>query len=268
MLKNSHNRFVVEVCEIWNFRSLLLTFVWRTLKIRYQQTALGIIWVVGQPLILTGLFSVILGKYAQLPSESLPYPLFLLTGLAVWQFCAQGFQQGSSSIVANSYLITRVYFPRILLPISSILAALFDLFFIILILIGFMFFYRVSPNIGLLYIAPFLLMAVFVVLGLSLWLGAIYVRYRDIGHILPFFTQVWMFATPVIYSFSILPEKFEWLYAINPLTNVIKVFRWGFAGGTPPSPELVVISGLSSLTILVSGIWFFYKKEGTFSDYV
>jgi lipopolysaccharide transport system permease protein len=262
------NIFLSHLTEIWNFRSLLFTFVWRTLKIRYQQTALGIIWVVGQPLILTGLFTIILGKYAQLPSESLPYPLFLLAGLSIWQFTSQGLQQASSSIVTNAFLITRIYFPKILLPLAAILASLFDLLFVSFILIALMVYYGIGLNEGLIFIIPFLLLAICTVLGLSLWFSALYVPYRDIGHILPFFTQVWMFATPVIYSFSILPAKFDWLYAINPLTTVIQGFRWGFAGGSPPSLFLSCISLLSSCMILISGLWFFYKKEGNFSDYV
>lgn len=254
--------------EIWEYRYLLFTFIWRILKIRYQQTALGIIWVIIQPLIFTGIFTLILGKYANLPSESLPYPLFLMTGLSMWYFCSQGLQQASTSFFSNAFLITRIYFPKILLPLAAIFAALFDLLFLLIVLVLLMVFYGVPLSIGLLVTPVAILMSLLTILGLSLIFGTFNVKYRDIGHILPFFIQIWMFTTPVIYSFSLLPEKYNWLYAINPLTTSIQIFRWGFAGGVPPALHLFFISSFVSVSVCIIGVWLFTKKEGLFSDYI
>lgn len=259
---------LLDLGELWRFRYLFLVLVWRTLKVRCQQTVVGVAWAVLQPLLLTVLFTVIFSLLAGMPSDGQPYPIFVLGGLLIWQFVAQSFLQASSSVVAEAHLITRIYFPRILLLLATIGAALFDLVCVFGLLVCFMFWYGVAPGIGVLAFIPALLLAAATAFGLSLWLAALYVPYRDVGHLLPFMTQVWMFLSPVIYPLSLLPPKYEALYAMNPIVVAVQTSRWAFTGGPPPSPQMVVISTTVAALLVVTGLWFFRRREGTFADKV
>ena len=247
---------------------MFLVLVWRTLKVRCQQTVVGVAWAVLQPLLLTILFTVIFSLLASMPTDGQPYPIFVLGGLLVWQFVAQSFLQASSSVVAESHLITRIYFPRILLLLATIGAALFDLVCVFGLLVCFMLWYGVAPGIGVLAFIPALLLAAATAFGLSLWLAALYVPYRDVGHLLPFMTQVWMFLSPVVYPLSLLPPKYEALYAMNPIVVAVQTSRWAFTGGPPPSPQMVWISTTVAVLLVVTGLWFFRRCEGTFADKV
>jgi lipopolysaccharide transport system permease protein len=259
---------LIDVGELWRYRYLFLVLVWRSLKIRSQQTIVGAAWAVLQPLTLTVLFTVIFSLLAGMPSDGQPYPIFVLSGLLMWQFVAQSFMQATSCVVSEKYLVTRIYFPRLILLLSAIATALFDLLCVLGLLVCFMVWYRISPSVGALAFVPALVLAAATVFGLSLWLAALYVRYHDVGHLLPFITQIWMFLCPVIYPLSLLPPKYEVLYAMNPVVVAVQTSRWAFANGTPPTLAMVGISaGVASLLVL-TGLWFFRRQEGTFADVV
>jgi lipopolysaccharide transport system permease protein len=259
---------LLDVDELWRYRYLFVVLVWRTLKIRYQQTAIGVAWAVLQPLLLTGVFTLVFSRLAGMPTDGQPYPIFVLGGLLMWQFVSQSFMQASVSVVFESYLVTRIYFPRILLLIAPIGAALFDLACVFGLMVCFMLWYGVAPGIGALAFVPAVLLAAATVFGLSLWLATLYVRYRDIGQLLPFLTLLWMYLSPVIYPLSLLPPEYEALYAMNPVVVAVQISRWAFAGGLPPSTNMVGISTIVAACLVVSGLWFFRRHEGRFADIV
>jgi lipopolysaccharide transport system permease protein len=259
---------LLDVRELWQFRHLFVVLVWRILRVRYQQTVIGVAWALFQPLLLAFVFTVIFGLLANMPTNGQPYPIFVLSGLLVWLFVAQAFGNAVSSIVLNSHLVTQIYFPRILLVLATIAAALVDFCCAFVLLMLMMLWYGIAPSIGAVFFVPFLLLALVTVLGLALWLSALYVPYRDIGQLLPFFVQLWMFLSPVIYPTALLPEKYSFLYALNPIVVVIDGSRWAFAGGPPPAVWMVAVSCLSALVFLVSGLWFFRRREPTFADVV
>jgi lipopolysaccharide transport system permease protein len=259
---------LLDLGELWRYRYLFLVLVWRTLKVRCQQTAVGAAWAVLQPLLLTVVFTIIFSMLAGMPTDGQPYPIFVLSGLLVWQFVAQSFLQASSSVVSESHLITRIYFPRLLLLLAAIATALFDLACVSGLLACFMLWYGVAPSVGVLAFIPALVLAAATVFGLSLWLAALYVPYRDVGHLLPFMTQIWMFLCPVIYPLSMLPPKYVALYAMNPIVVAVQTSRWAFAGGTPPDLYMVGISTVVAAFLVLTGLWFFRRQEGTFADVV
>lgn len=268
LIRPAQQRSLLAIGELWRFRHLFMILVWRTLKVRYQQTVIGVAWAVIQPLLLTFVFTVIFGMLANIPTNGQPYPVFVLAGLIVWQFVAQSFQQASASVVLNAHLVTRIYFPRILLLLAAVTAALFDLLCTLGLLVVVLLWYGVAPTIGVIAFIPMLLLAVITVVGIALWLGALYVSYRDVGHLLPFMAQLWMFLSPVIYPTSLLPAKYHFLYALNPLVVVIETSRWAFAQGTPPQLWMVGVSATVAFALLLSGLWFFRRHEGTFADVV
>jgi len=259
---------LLDVDELWRYRYLFLVLVWRTLKVRTQQTVVGVAWAMLQPLLLTALFTVIFSLLAGVPTDGQPYPLFVLGGLLMWQFVAFSFQTASSSVVAEAHLINRIYFPRILLLLAAIGAALFDLVCVLGLLVCFMIWYGVTPSAGVFAFVPAVLLAAATSFGLSLWLAALYVPYRDVGHLLPFMTQVWMFLSPVIYPLSLLPPQYEALYAMNPIVVAVQTSRWAFTGGPAPSLQMVAISTGVALFLIVTGLWFFRRREGNFADRV
>ena len=259
---------LVDLRELWQFRHLFVVLVWRILRVRYQQTVVGVAWALFQPLLLAFVFTIIFGRLANMPTNGQPYPIFVLSGLLVWLFVAQSFGNATSSIVTNPHLVTKIYFPRMLLPLSAIAAALVDFCCAFLLLMLMMMWYGIAPSVGAVFFLPFLVLAIVTVLGLSLWLSALYVPYRDIGQLLPFFVQLWMFLSPVIYPTTLLPVKYSYLYPLNPIVVVIDASRWAFAGGPPPIPWMVVVSCVSALVFLVSGWWCFRRQEPTFADVV
>jgi len=259
---------LLQFGELWQFRHLFLILVWRILRVRYQQTIIGVAWAVLQPLLLTFVFTVIFGMLANVPTNGQPYPIFVLSGLLVWLFVAQAFSSATSSVVNHAHLITKIYFPQVILLLSAIAAALVDFCCAFVLLVLMMIWYGIAPSIGALFFLPMLVLAVVTVFGLSLWLSALYVPYRDIGHLLPFLAQLWMFLSPVIYPTTLLPPKYSFLYALNPIVVVIDTSRWAFAAGPPPAMWMIAVSCGSALFFLISGLWFFRRQEPTFADVV
>lgn len=267
-IRPTSDRPLLDVAELWGYRALLYILIWRTIKVRYQQTVVGIGWAVLQPLLLTIVMTFIFGMLVKVPTNGVPYPIFVLTGLVVWQFIANTLQQASISVVANAHLITRIYFPRLLLPVAAIAAAIFDLLCTLVLLFIMLAWYQVRPSIGILMFVPVLLLASIQTLGLSLWFGALNVRYRDVGYLLPFLIQLWMFVSPVIYPTNLLPEKYAFLYALNPVAVIIDTCRWGFIGTPQPTVWAYLISTAVSFALLLSGLWFFRRHDGAFADVV
>lgn len=242
--------------------------VWRELKVRYKQTMLGVAWAIMQPLFTMIVFSVIFGRLAGLSSDGLPYPVFSFAALLPWQLFSLALNESSNSVVTNQRLLTKIYFPRLLLPISAVAVALSDFGISFVFFLGLMAYYGVAPSIAIVTIPLWTLLAIVSALGIGLWLAALNVRYRDIRYTLPFLTQLWLYATPIAYSSSLIPERWRPLYALNPMVGVVEGFRWALLGsGSLPGTMLLVSSG-AVLMILVSGLYYFRTTERTFADVV
>ena len=254
--------------ELWNYRGLLYFFVWRDIKIRYKQTAIGAAWAVLQPFLTMLIFSLFFGKLAHIPSQGLPYPIFYYSALLPWMYFATALQNATNTIVENQRLITKVYFPRLALPLSAVLSGLVDFGVSFLMFIAMMIYYRIHPTAALLWFPLFLLLAVLTALGVGLWLSALNAIYRDVRYVLPFLVQFWMFASPVAYPSSLVPEKWRWLYGLNPMAGVIEGFRWSLAGAGKPPSRLIFLSAGVVLVVLLSGVAYFQKMETTVADVV
>ncbi len=257
-----------DLKEIWRYKELLYFFTWKDFKVRYKQTAIGILWAIFQPFTAMVVFSVFFGKLAKMPSDGIPYPIFVYAGLLFWQFFSSALSQTSSSLVGNANIITKVYFPRLILPISGVLTKFVDFFISSVILAGMMVYYGYAPNMLGLLILPLLLLITFMAaVGGGLFLASINVKYRDVRYILPYFIQMLLFITPVIYPASIA-GKYSWLLAINPMTGVIKAARASLFGNAPINWELLGISFIAVSILLAIGIVFFKKTERYFADIV
>jgi len=254
--------------EIWQYRELFYFFSWKDLKVRYKQTAIGVLWAIFQPFITMVVFTIFFGRLAKMPSDGIPYPIFVYTGLLFWQFFSTALSQTSMSLVSNTAIVTKVYFPRLILPISGVITKFVDFFIASLILIGMMFYYNYTPNLAGLLIIPLLLLITFMAAtGGGLFLASINVKYRDVRYILPFFIQILLFLTPVIYPTSIA-GRYSWLLAINPMTGVIKAARAALLGNAPINWELLGISFIAVSILLIIGIVFFKKTERYFADII
>ena len=259
---------LLDLRELWQYRHLLRVLVWRTLRVRYRQMAIGVGWAILQPTLLAIIFTVIFGHFASMPTNGQPYPLFVLSGLFIWLFVSQAFSQASQAIISNPHLITKIYFPRVILVLAVMIATLIDFLCAFLLLVLLMVWYRSAPSIGALFFLPMIALAVLTVLGLSLWASALSVRYRDITNLVPFVLLLWMFLSPIIYPSNLLPERYSFLYALNPLVAVIDTARWAFAGGQPPAAAMVAVSWAVALFLCITGLWYFRRQEATFADIV
>jgi lipopolysaccharide transport system permease protein len=253
--------------EVWSYRELLYFMVWRDTKVRYKQTALGAAWAIIQPLGTMVVFSVFFGRLAKMPSEGVPYPIFSYAGLVPWTFFASGLTQSSNSLVGNANLIKKVFFPRLTIPISSVLSGIVDFFLAFLILLAMMLYYGIVPTINVLWLPAFLLLALSTSLGVGLWLSAMNVQFRDVRYVVPFIIQFWLFATPIAYPSSLLHDPWKTLFGINPMVGVVEGFRWALLGSDQPGGMLIV-SSLTSLALLVSGAYYFRRMEKSFADVV
>ncbi len=260
--------WVIPFGELWDFRELLYFFVWRDIKVRYKQTAIGAAWAVLQPFLTMLIFSLFFGRLAHIPSEGLPYPIFYYSALLPWTYFATSLQNATNTIVDNQRVITKVYFPRLTLPLSSVLSGLVDFGVSFLMFVAMMLYYGMRPRIALLWLPAFLLLAVLTALGVGLWLSALNAIYRDVKYVITFLIQFWMFASPVAYPGSLVPAKWRWLYGLNPMAGVIEGFRWSLAGSGKAPGRLILASSGMVLLILLGGIAYFQKMEATVSDVV
>jgi len=253
--------------DLWTYRELIYFMIWRDLKVRYKQTLLGAAWAVIQPLMTMLVFNFLFNNVAKLPSDGIPYPIFSYTALLPWGLFSTALNNASRSLTSNTNMITKVYFPKLILPMASVLAGLVDFAIAFVILIGLMFYYHVTPSLTALWAVPlFLLLSVITALGVALWLSAINVQYRDVGYALPFLTQFWMFITPVAYSSKVISEKWQVIYALNPMAGVVNGFRWALLGSGNPPDVLVAISTGIALVVLFTGLIYFRNMERTFAD--
>src|SRR5687767_9586597 len=260
--------FHLDLAAIWEYRELLYFMVWRDVKIRYKQTVIGVGWAVLQPLIQMVIFTVIFGKFAGIPSDDFPYPIFAYTALLPWNYFASALQRCISSVVGDSGLISKVYFPRLILPIAGTVSGIFDFLVSFILLIGMMIWYRIPVSWLVIALPLFLSFAQLTALAVGLWFSALNVRYRDVDHTVPFIIQIWMFLSPVVYSVNLIPEKWRLLYGLNPMVGVIEGFRWALLGKVGPDFSMMAISALVVGAILFGGLIFFRKMEQTFADVV
>lgn len=254
--------------ELWAYRELLYFLVWRDIKVRYKQTALGAAWAVIQPLFMMAVFSLFFGRLGNMPSDGIPYPIFVYCALLPWQLFAQALAESSSSLVANERLITKVYFPRLVIPIAAVLGGLADFAIAFSILIGLIIYYGIVPSVAILALPLFILLAVATALAAGLWLSALNVKYRDVRYTLTFITQFWLFATPVAYSSSIVPEQWRPLYGLNPMAGVVEGFRWALLGKTEGPGLLLGVSASVVIIGLIGGLFYFRRMEDSFADVV
>jgi lipopolysaccharide transport system permease protein len=258
----------VNLIELWRHKELLYYFVWREIKVRYKQTLLGFIWAILQPLFMMIIFTLFFGKLAGVPSGDVPYPLFTYTALISWLFFAESVNRSGNSMVQEANIIKKIYFPRMILPLSGILSSLVDFAISFILLIGLMIFFNFSPTLQILWCIPLLILELLLAIGVGLWLSALNVEYRDIHYIIPFFLQLWLFASPVIYSSTYIPERFQTIYLLlNPMAGIIDGFRWAILNYGQLSSTLL-ISILTIIVILITGAFFFRYKEKSFADVV
>ena len=260
--------FTLKFKEIWDYRELLYFFIWRDIKVRYKQTVIGAAWAVIQPFLAMVVFSVFFGRFARIPSEGLPYPIFAYCALVPWTYFANSLTNATNTMVANQRVITKVYFPRLILPLSAVLSGLPDFLISFSVLIGMMFLYGVYPTANLIFLPLFTLMAIVTALAVGLWTSAANAIYRDVRYVVPFLVQFWLFASPVVYPSSLVPERWRALYGLNPMAGVIEGFRWALLGrGEPPGPMLFV-SIFVVLLVFIGGIIYFRRMEGTIADVI
>ena len=254
--------------ELFDYRELLYFLVWRDVKVRYKQTALGASWAIIQPFFTMVVFSLFFGKLAKIPSDGVPYPIFSFAALVPWTFFASSLTNASNSLVGSSNLIKKVYFPRLAIPTATVLSGLVDLGIAFGMLVAMMFWYGVVPTVNIFWLPLLVLLALAVSLGVGLWLSALNVQYRDVKYVVPFLTQFWLFATPVAYPSSLLSGRWRSIYALNPMVGVVEGFRWALLGARTQPLAIVAVSSISALIILISGAFYFRRMERTFADVV
>jgi homopolymeric O-antigen transport system permease protein len=267
-IQPSHGWASLNLREVWEYRELLYFLVWRDVKVRYKQTALGAAWAIIQPFMTMLVFSLFFGRLAKVPSDGIPYPIFAYAALVPWTFFANGLGQSADSLVGSANLIKKVYFPRLAIPIATVLSGVVDFTLAFAVLLGMMVFYGIVPTLNIVWLPLFLLLAFVTALAVGLWLSALNVEYRDVRYVVPFISQFWLFATPVAYSSTLLSEPWRTLYGLNPMVGVVEGFRWALLGSdTRPGP-MVLVSVAAALAILVSGAYYFRRMEKTFADVV
>ena len=258
----------IDFKELWAARELLYFFVWRDIKVRYKQTAIGAAWAVVQPFMTMVVFSLFFGKLAKMDSHGLPYPVFYYSALLPWMYFSTALQSATNVVVEQQHVITKVYFPRLVLPLSAVVAGLLDFAIAFVVFLGMMAYYRILPGRAILLFPCFLLLAVATALAVGLWLSALNAIYRDVRYVIPFLVQFWLFASPVAYPSSLVPERWRWLYGLNPMAGVIEGFRWALTGHGQPPDILLGVSTAMVLVLLGGGLVYFHKMEGTVADVV
>lgn len=268
IIQPARTRVPLDLHELWEYRELLYFLVWRDIKVRYKQTAFGAAWAVIQPFFTMVVFSVFFGRLAGIASEGVPYPVFAYSALVPWMYFAGAVSQSSNSLVAHERMITKVYFPRLLVPMASVLAGLLDLAIAFSVLIGMMLFYGIVPTAAVWALPFFVLLAAATALAVGLWLSALNVQYRDVRYVVPFLIQFWLFVTPIAYPSSLIPVSWRALYGLNPMAGVVEGFRWALLGKAEAPGPLLAVSVLTVIGLLVGGLWYFRRMETTFADVV
>lgn len=254
--------------ELWEYRELLFFFAWRDIKVRYRQTVMGVLWAIIQPIFTMVIFSLFFGRLANIPSDGLPYPIFSFAALVPWTFFANALTQASNSLVVNGAMLKKIYFPRLALPIATVLAGVVDFALAFIVLLGIMLFYGFVPTANVLWLPFFALLALVTSIGVSLWLAAMNVQFRDVRYTLPFLTQAWLFVTPIAYPSSLLAEPWRTIYGLNPMAGVVEGFRWALLGTDTAPGSMMIVSSLVALILLVSGAFYFRRMEQSFADVV
>lgn len=256
----------LELGELWHYRELLYILAWRDIKVRYKQTALGAIWAILQPILTMIVFSFIFGRVANLPTGGIPYPVFVFTALLPWQLFARALTESSNSLIYNQQLITKVYFPKLIIPIGAVLSGLVDFAIAFLVLVGLLVFYRIPLGWHVLFLPVFTFLAVLTALTVGIWLSAVNVEYRDVRYAIPFLTQFWMFLTPVAYSSTLIPDEWLWLYSLNPMAGVVEGFRWALLGQQAFSARYFLLSFIVVIPLFFGSLAYFRRMEDAFAD--
>jgi lipopolysaccharide transport system permease protein len=268
VIRPSRGWVALNLGDLWRYRELIIFLAWRDISVRYKQTVLGAAWAIIQPFFTMVVFSIFFGSLGKIPSDGVPYPVFAFCALLPWQLFAYSLGESGNSLVANQNLITKVYFPRVVIPLSATLGGLLDFVIAFVILLLMIAFYQLRPTVAVWTLPFFILLALITALGAGLWLSALNVEYRDVRYTIPFLTQFWMFLTPIAYPSSLVPEFWRPLYGLNPMVGVVEGFRWALLGVGSPPGGLMFISVLASLVMLVSGLYYFRRMERTFADKV
>jgi lipopolysaccharide transport system permease protein len=268
IVKPSKGWASLQLRELWHYRELAFFLTWRDVKVRYKQTLLGGAWAIIQPFMTMVVFSLFFGNLAKIPSDGIPYPIFSYAALVPWTFFANGVSLSSNSLVGSASLITKVYFPRLIMPIATVLSGIVDFALAFVVLLGMMQWYGITPTLNALWLPFFLLLALATCLGVGLWLSAMNVKFRDVRYVVPFLVQFWMFATPIAYPSSLVPDAWRTLYALNPMVGVVEGFRWALLGSNSVPGPLILVSSLAALVLLVSGAFYFRRTERSFADVV
>jgi lipopolysaccharide transport system permease protein len=258
----------LDLPELWAYRELLYFFVWRDIKVRYKQTVIGAAWAILQPVLTMLVFSLFFGKLARIPSQGLPYPIFYYCALLPWMYFSTAMQGATNIVVDQQRVITKIYFPRVVLPIAAVLSGLLDFAISFLVFLAMMVYYRIVPTRAIIWLPGFILLAILTALGVGLWLSALNALYRDVRYVLPFLVQFWMFASPVAYPSSLVPEKWRWFYGLNPMAGVIEGFRWALTGHGQPPGILLAASSAAVILLVFSGLIYYHAVEGTIADVV
>jgi lipopolysaccharide transport system permease protein len=265
-IRPSSGLAALNLGDLWTYRELVFFMIWRDIKVRYKQTFLGAAWAVIQPLLTMLIFNFVFGTVAKVPTDGVPYPIFSYTALLPWGLFTTALNTASRSLTANQNMVTKIYFPRLVLPLASVLGGLVDFAIAFVILIGLLFYYRISPTTAIWTLPIFIVLALITALGTALWLSAINVQYRDVNYVLPFLTQFWLFLTPVAYSAKVISEKWQVVYSLNPMAGVVNGFRWALLGtDTGPGMTMAISAGIA-LLVLISGLFYFRSMERTFAD--
>ncbi len=258
----------LNLAELWEYRELVYFLTWRDINVRYKQTVLGAAWAVIQPLGMMVVFTLFFGRLVGVPSDGLPYPIFAFSALLPWQLFSRALTDSSTSLVANGSLITKVYFPRVLIPLSAVLSSLVDFAVAFVLLLGMMVFYGIVPTLAVALLPLFILLSLITALAVGFWLSALNAQYRDVRYMLPFLTQFWLFATPVVYPASLVPEQWRLLYGLNPMTGVVEGFRWALLGGTGAPDTMLAVSATVVLAAFIGGLYYFNRVGETLADVV
>ena len=256
----------LDLRELWKQRELVYFLAWRDIKVRYKQTALGASWAILQPVFAMVVFSLFFGRLGGIPSDGLPYPLWSFAGLVPWTFFSQGLTQSANSLVQSQGLLRKVYFPRLAIPIATVLSAALDFALAFIVLVALMVLYGVEPTVRVLWVFPLAVLSFVTALGVGLWFAALSVRYRDVRYVVPFLVQFWLFATPIAYPSSLLPARWRVLYAANPMAGVVEGFRWSLLGANTAPGAMIGVSALVAMLVLVGGAFYFRRVEHTFAD--